>query len=72
LEVFEDGCLKIRGLEARRHDTPMLFSKFQQEILEVMSKGKGNNIGEAKVLMPKVSGTFQKYIQLLKAMQSPY
>jgi DNA polymerase, archaea type len=42
--VYEDGTLKIRGIEARRHDTPALFSKFQQEALEIMSKG--NNINE--------------------------
>lgn len=36
--VFEDGRLKIRGIEARRHDTPMFFYKFQQEILEIMSR----------------------------------
>ena len=70
--VFEDGCLKIRGIEARRHDTPMLLSKFQQEILEVMSKGKGKNIGEVKALMPKVNGTFQKYVQLLKQSKIPF
>ena len=50
----------------------MLFSKFQQEILEVMSKGKGNNSGEAKAIMPKVSGTFQKIWTASKSRQSPY
>jgi DNA polymerase I len=33
--VFDDGSLKIRGLEARRHDTPILFSKCQSEILKI-------------------------------------
>ena len=40
--AYEDGTLKIRGIEARRHDTPALFCKFQQEVLEIMSEG--NNI----------------------------
>jgi DNA polymerase elongation subunit (family B) len=40
--VYEEGTLKVRGIEASRHDTPMFFCKFQQEVLEIMSKG--NNI----------------------------
>ena len=50
--VYEDGTLKVRGIEARRHDTPVFFCKFQQEILEIMSKG--NNIKEVKALLPQV------------------
>jgi DNA polymerase elongation subunit (family B) len=46
--VYENGTLKIRGIEARRHDTPVFFCKFQQEVLEIMSKG--NNINEVKAL----------------------
>jgi len=51
----------------------MLFSTFRQEILEVMSndKGKDDNIGVVKALKPKVSGAFQKYIQLLKQGKVP-
>jgi DNA polymerase elongation subunit (family B) len=46
--VLEDDNLKIRGIEARRHDTPPLFSRCQNEILEVMAKG--NTINEVKAL----------------------
>jgi DNA polymerase-2 len=67
----EDGSsLKIRGLEARRHDTPILFSKCQNEILKIMAAG--NNIREVKTLLiPKVTDTFQKYCQLLKERRVP-
>ncbi|MGI0049546.1 MAG: DNA polymerase domain-containing protein, partial [Nitrososphaera sp.] len=37
--AFEDGSLKIRGIEARRHDTPLLFEKFQLEVLKIMAGG---------------------------------
>ncbi|MFZ0514441.1 MAG: DNA polymerase domain-containing protein, partial [Candidatus Nitrosopolaris sp.] len=50
--VFEDGILKLRGIEERRHDTPPLLSRCQSEILELMATG--NNINEVKTLMPKV------------------
>ena len=58
--VFDDGVLKVRGIEERRHDTPPLLSKCQREILEIMATG--NNINEVKALMPKVKDTFDKYV----------
>jgi DNA polymerase I len=68
--VFEEGnSLKVRGLEARRHDTPPFFSKCQQEILEIMARG--NSINEVKALMPEVSDAFRKYSQLLKENKVP-
>jgi DNA polymerase-2 len=69
--VFEDeGTLKVRGMEVRRHDTPQFFSKCQQEILEIIAKG--NNIEEVRALIPKVRDScFQKYAQLLKERKVP-
>jgi DNA polymerase-2 len=62
--AFEDGSLKIRGIEARRHDTPLFFEKFQLEVLRIMAAG--NTIAEVRALMPKVQDTFAKYSRLLK------
>jgi DNA polymerase-2 len=62
--TFQDGTVKVRGLEARRHDTPPLFVKFQTEILEVMAQG--DSVVEVKTLMPRVQDIFQKYVLLLK------
>jgi DNA polymerase-2 len=67
--IFGDGSLKIRGIEARRHDTPPYFSKCQNEILELMASG--NNINEVKGLMGKVVDTFHNYVQLLKDKKVP-
>ncbi len=73
--VFEDSDLddgiviKIRGIEARRHDTPIFFSKFQQQILEVMAMG--NTIDEVKALMPVVADIYKKYTLLLKERRIP-
>src|SRR5438045_7658706 len=36
--VGEDGDLKVRGLECRRHDTPPLISRMQQKVLAVLAK----------------------------------
>lgn len=68
--AFEDSNkLKIRGIEARRHDTPIFFSKFQNEILEIMATG--NTINEVIALMPRVKNIFQKYVRILKGRNVP-
>ena len=67
--VFEVGNLKIRGTEVRRHDTPPLFSRCQNEILEVMSGG--NTVNEVKALMANVNDIFQKYAAVLKERRMP-
>ena len=35
--VFQDGSLKVRGIEARRHDTPPFVAAAQMRLLEVMA-----------------------------------
>ena len=47
----------------------MFFYKFQQEILEIMSRG--DNIKEVKALMPQVKSIFEMYSQHLKQMNVP-
>jgi len=62
--AFEDSNIKVRGIETRRHDTPSLFAKFQNEILEIMASGR--DIEEVRRLMPKVFEHFERYRQRLK------
>jgi DNA polymerase-2 len=66
---YQDGTIKDRGIETRRHDTPPLFSRFQKEVLQIMAEG--NSIREVKALMPRVRDTFQKYKQQLKEGRVP-
>lgn len=66
---YQDGTIKDRGIETRRHDTPAYFSRFQREILDIMAKG--NDIKEVKALMPEVKDTFQKYKQQLQEGRVP-
>ena len=67
--VFEDGTIKDRGIETRRHDTPPLFSRFQREVLQIMAQG--NTINEVKKLMPKVQDLFANYSYELKQGKVP-
>lgn len=62
--VFEDGKLKLRGIEARRHDTPVFFSNYQQLILNVLSEA--DNISEVKAILPRVKAIFELHLKLLK------
>ncbi|HKO41568.1 MAG TPA: DNA polymerase domain-containing protein, partial [Nitrososphaeraceae archaeon] len=64
--VFEDGTLKIRGIETRRHDTPPFLSQCQNEILEILAQG--NSISDIK--QNKISLVIKKvedYLSLLKS-----
>ena len=36
--VFQDGEIKTRGIETRRHDTPEFVSETQMEILEILAR----------------------------------
>src|SRR5882724_3226337 len=36
--VAEDGDLKVRGLECRRHDTPPLLARMQHEVLAILAE----------------------------------
>jgi DNA polymerase-2 len=38
--VAEDGTLKVRGLELRRHDTPPLVARMQQEALAIVAEAR--------------------------------
>ncbi|MGH9991777.1 MAG: DNA polymerase domain-containing protein [Nitrososphaera sp.] len=67
--TFEDGSIKIRGIEARRHDTPQFFVKFQTQILKIMARG--NTVAEVKALMPQVKDLFRKYARLLMDRKVP-
>jgi DNA polymerase-2 len=67
--AFQDGEIKVRGIEARRTDTPSIFAKFQNEILQIMTSG--NTIEDVQSLMPVVFEHFEKYRQLLKNRAIP-
>ena len=67
--VFEDGTVKMRGIEARRHDTAEFFSNVQQGILNIMSEA--NSIKEVRDLMPKVRKFFQMHLELLRYKKVP-
>jgi DNA polymerase elongation subunit (family B) len=67
--AFEDDSLKIRGLELRRHDTPIFFEKCQNHILQVMTTG--NTTKEVQSLISTINNVFNNCIHQLKARKVP-
>lgn len=62
--LFQDGKIKVRGIEVRRHDTPEFFAECQAEVLKKMAEG--STVQEVKALMPDVDGIFERYAGLLR------
>src|SRR2546426_5638625 len=62
--IFQDGTVKVRGIDLRRHDTPGIVRQCQEEMLQVFSKA--NNSSEFKLLIPKALNVLERYAILLR------
>ncbi|MEM2567746.1 MAG: DNA polymerase domain-containing protein [Candidatus Bathyarchaeia archaeon] len=68
--VFEDGRIKMRGIEARRTDTPPIVKDAQTEMIKVLSTAKDYKEFVEKI--PESLKVLQKYAEkLLTANVSP-
>ena len=67
--AFENGKLKLRGIETRRHDTPTFFKKCQMEILELFATA--DNIKQVQDLLPRAKEIYQNYCNLLHQGKAP-
>jgi DNA polymerase I len=56
----EDGSVKVRGIAARRHDTPEYVRKMQQEMLTVM--GRATTVEELREQENPVTEIFSRYL----------
>lgn len=62
---YEHGEMKIRGIEARRHDTLKLIKEMQSEMLKRMSCAK--NIDELGSIVPEVLAVVKNYVTLIQS-----
>ena len=62
--AYQNGELKVRGVEARRHDTPLAFAKCQMEILRTLAKG--DSVSEAKAKTPECVNIFLRHADALE------
>ena len=61
--AYTDGKLKVRGIEARRHDAPAFFSKCQLEILERLAKA--GSVEEARAMVDDCIDIFLEHARSL-------
>src|SRR5713226_8561585 len=63
--VFQDGTVKVRGIELRRHDTPGIVEKCQKAMLGVL--GQAGDSSEFKALIPQALEVLERYVALVRA-----
>ncbi len=63
--VFEDGSLKVRGIELRRTDAVKLVADCQREILETL--GRADSLEEAKEAIPTALGILGTYVRTIRS-----
>jgi DNA polymerase elongation subunit (family B) len=62
--VFEDGTLKVRGIDLRRHDTPEVARKCQSDMLTVLSQAEDSE--KFRRLIPSALAIVKSYISALR------
>ncbi|MHB1050303.1 MAG: DNA polymerase domain-containing protein, partial [Bacteroidota bacterium] len=62
--VYDNGEMKVRGLEVRRRDTTKYVRKMQNEMLGVLAKAR--TIAEMKDLLPEALEVVKKYAEELR------
>jgi DNA polymerase-2 len=67
--VFQDGSLKMRGVELRRHDTPKWISNVQMEIIDILAHA--SNVEDRSTYLPRILKLIRKALGRLRAGQVP-
>ena len=67
--VYQTGELKVRGIEARRHDTPTAFRRCQMDILRVLREA--DSVAEAKTKILECVQIFLGYAGALTRHEIP-
>ncbi|MFQ5815491.1 MAG: DNA polymerase domain-containing protein [Candidatus Hydrothermarchaeaceae archaeon] len=62
--LFEDGELKVRGIETRMRNTPRLIKDFQGDFLGELAKAR--NIEEFHATLPKAFKVMRRYVEELR------
>jgi len=67
--VFQDGTLKVRGLEARRRDTPAWIGAVQMEMLTMLAQAR--DASELPALLPGLVELLRRRLNDLRAGRVP-
>ncbi|MDG6982997.1 MAG: hypothetical protein JRN28_00345 [Nitrososphaerota archaeon] len=61
--AHSDGTLKVRGVDARRHDTPLAFRRCQMDLLKIMARA-GSAL-EVRDTVPECTRVFFGYADMI-------
>jgi DNA polymerase-2 len=67
--IFEDGTLKVRGIDLRRHDTPDIVRQCQTEMLDILTKARDSS--EFRLLIPSALEILEKFVGSLREGSVP-
>ncbi len=67
--VAEDGTLKVRGLECRRHDTPPLVARMQEKVLEILAEARDQETYAQK--LEEARRVLERYLERIEAGSVP-
>ena len=67
--AYRNGDLKVRGVEARRHDTPQAFRECQMGVLKDLAHA--DSVAEAQASIPKCIKIFLGYARALERHETP-
>ncbi|HNT26297.1 MAG TPA: DNA polymerase domain-containing protein [Anaerolineales bacterium] len=67
--VFQDGSIKVRGIEARRRDTPPFIAQVQMKLLEKLAQV--DDVEEIPDYLPSLLGYLRQQVAALRARQVP-
>ncbi len=67
--VFEDGTLKVRGIELRKHDTPRIVRQCQEEMLNILSKAA--NAQGFHELIPEALNVLTRHVSRVRREKVP-
>jgi DNA polymerase-2 len=67
--VFEDGTIKMRGIEARRHDTIRWIREAQGEMLEILARAR--SAGEYRARLAEVFALAREKLAALRRGEVP-
>ncbi len=62
--IFEDGSMKVRGIELRRRDSIKVVTDCQEELLQLLSRGRG--LEETRRLIPDAIQVVRTYAERIK------
>jgi len=67
--ALQDGKLKLRGIDLRRHDTPRIVRRCQTDLLTLFSQAE--NSEEFMALLPEAQNVIHSYVTMIRGDAVP-